>query len=34
MGSIKIAHHGTQNHHFTRDEFGARFKKEFGHDFA
>ena len=26
LGSIKIAHHGTQNHHFTMDEFKSRFK--------
>ena len=31
MGAIKIEHHGTQNHRFTRDEFDARFKKEFGY---
>ena len=30
MGSIKIAHHGTQNHRFTRDEFGARYQAAFG----
>ena len=30
MGSIKIAHHGTQNYEFTKEEFEARFKKEFG----
>jgi len=30
MGSIKIAHHGTQNHRFTRDEFCARYQAAFG----
>jgi len=30
MGSIKIAHHGTQNYEFTKEEFEARFKQEFG----
>ncbi len=30
MGAIKIAKHGTQNHHFTRDEFEQRFKASFG----
>lgn len=30
MGSIKIEHHGTQNHRFSRDEFGVRFKDAFG----
>lgn len=29
-GGIKIEHHGTQQHKFTRDEFDARFKQEFG----
>ncbi|MDH5435609.1 MAG: carbohydrate kinase family protein [Gammaproteobacteria bacterium] len=29
MGAIKIEQHGTQNHNFTKDEFEARFKKEF-----
>jgi len=29
MGAIKIEHHGTQNHRFTLDEFGARFKQTF-----
>ena len=29
LGSIKIEHHGTQNHSFTLDEFKARFKSEF-----
>ena len=33
LGSIKIAHHGTQNHSFTLDEFKARFKSEFGMTF-
>jgi adenosine kinase len=30
MGAIKIEHHGTQNHHFTRDEFNARYQENFG----
>jgi len=30
MGSIKIAHAGTQHHRFTRDEFEARFRAAFG----
>lgn len=29
MGAIKIESHGTQNHLFDADEFGARFKEEF-----
>lgn len=29
LGSIKIEHHGTQNHAFTLDEFKARFQSEF-----
>lgn len=29
MGSIKIAHAGTQNHNFTMDEFKQEFKKAF-----
>ncbi len=33
LGSIKIEHHGTQNHHFTVDEFKARFKSEFNTTF-
>jgi adenosine kinase len=32
MGAIKIEHAGTQNHRFTRDEFGARFKEAYGRD--
>lgn len=31
MGSIKIAQSGTQNHHFTPDEFAAKFKDAFGY---
>jgi adenosine kinase len=31
MGALKIEQPGTQNHHFTLDEFKARFKTEFGH---
>jgi adenosine kinase len=30
MGAIKIAHAGTQNHRFTVDEFGDRFRAAFG----
>jgi len=30
MGAVKIEHHGTQNHRFTRDEFEQRFKAAFG----
>jgi adenosine kinase len=30
MGAIKIEHPGTQNHRFTADEFGLRFKEAFG----
>ncbi|WP_018878051.1 MULTISPECIES: carbohydrate kinase family protein [unclassified Thioalkalivibrio] len=31
IGSIKIAHSGTQNHHFTADEFADKFEKAFGY---
>ncbi|WP_017940357.1 MULTISPECIES: carbohydrate kinase family protein [unclassified Thioalkalivibrio] len=31
IGSIKIAHSGTQNHHFTADEFADQFEKAFGY---
>ncbi len=30
LGAIKIAHRGGQNHHVTRDEVAARFKRNFG----
>jgi adenosine kinase len=30
LGAIKIARRGGQNHSFTRDEIGARFKDAFG----
>jgi adenosine kinase len=33
LGAIKIAHHGTQNHKFTIDEFKARFEAVFGMNF-
>ncbi len=33
MGAIKIEHHGTQNHHFTREDFERRYQSEFGHGF-
>jgi adenosine kinase len=31
LGAIKIEHPGTQNHRFTRAEFGARFQQSFGY---
>jgi len=31
MGTIKVEHHGTQNHHFNFDLFKMRFKKNFGY---
>ncbi len=30
MGAIKIEQHGTQNHHFTMDEFRERYESSFG----
>ncbi len=30
LGALKIAQRGGQNHRFTRDEVGARFKQNFG----
>ncbi|NDB25467.1 MAG: carbohydrate kinase family protein, partial [Gammaproteobacteria bacterium] len=30
MGSLKIAHHGTQNHRFGREEFAGLYKQAFG----
>jgi adenosine kinase len=33
IGSLKIAHHGTQNHRFTLDEFKDRFEAAFGYRF-
>jgi adenosine kinase len=30
LGALKIAQRGGQNHHFTRDEIGVRFKQSFG----
>ena len=30
MGALKIAHHGTQNHRFGREEFAARYRDAFG----
>ncbi|MBA1148484.1 carbohydrate kinase family protein [Ectothiorhodospiraceae bacterium WFHF3C12] len=33
MGSIKVAHHGTQNHQFTMDEFRRRYEEAFGGSF-
>jgi adenosine kinase len=32
MGTIKIEQPGTQNHRFTRAEFGTRFREAFGGD--
>jgi adenosine kinase len=29
VGAMKIEHHGTQNHHFTREEFDERFQQSF-----
>ncbi|MCK8516573.1 carbohydrate kinase family protein [Methylonatrum kenyense] len=29
MGSIKIAHHGTQNHHFSREQFAAAYQRAY-----
>jgi len=33
LGAIKIAHHGTQNHQFTLDEFKAQFNSVFNMSF-
>ncbi|MFO7594682.1 MAG: carbohydrate kinase family protein [Pseudomonadota bacterium] len=33
MGALKVAHHGTQNHRFTLEEFKSRFNREFGYHF-
>ncbi|MDN5850525.1 MAG: carbohydrate kinase family protein [Nitrococcus sp.] len=33
MGGVKIAHHGTQNHHFTMEWFRDRYRQTFGADF-
>lgn len=33
LGSIKIAHAGTQKHCFTKEEFDASFEQEFGYKF-
>jgi adenosine kinase len=30
LGTIKIEHHGTQNHRFSRSEFEARYQESFG----
>lgn len=29
MGAIKIEHHGTQNHRFSMEEFGVRYRESF-----
>jgi adenosine kinase len=34
MGAVKIEKHGTQNHRFTRAEFGARYRAAFGRPLA
>jgi adenosine kinase len=31
MGAIKIETHGTQNHHFTPQEFAERFSENYGY---
>jgi adenosine kinase len=31
LGAIKIEQHGTQNHHFTAEEFDDRYHASFGH---
>jgi adenosine kinase len=31
MGALKVEHHGTQNQRFTREEFAAEFKDQFGY---
>jgi adenosine kinase len=33
MGALKIAHHGTQNHRFTREEFARQYQACFGASF-
>ena len=33
MGTIKIEQAGTQNHHFTPEQFKDRFRENFGYDF-
>jgi adenosine kinase len=33
LGSIKIEHHGTQNHHFSIEQFKARYLDSFGESF-
>jgi adenosine kinase len=32
LAAIKIAHHGTQEHHFSQDEFRQRFRAAFGYE--
>ncbi len=34
LGSLKIAHHGTQNHRFTADGFAEQFKQTFGYRYG
>lgn len=33
MGTVKVAHHGTQNHSFTLNEFKDKYKEAFGDSF-
>ncbi len=34
MGSLKVAHHGTQNHHFAMDDFRVWYQEAFGERLA
>ncbi|HET6656001.1 MAG TPA: carbohydrate kinase family protein [Gammaproteobacteria bacterium] len=34
LGAIKVAHTGTQNHRFTRDQFAEKFVETFGYSFS
>lgn len=34
LGAIKVAHTGTQNHQFTREQFARRFVETFGYSFS
>ena len=33
LGALKIQHHGTQNHHFTLDQFKHQFEAAYGKTF-